>query len=91
MNKKLLKTLQDKCKDFGLTEKAIEELAQSASEGLTDESSDEDIAKVFLGPVIVHRDSDSDIAQPAARWMMVAAESAKTPEWPDQIELIGPQ
>ena len=40
MNKKLLKTLQDKCKDFGLTEKAIEELAQSASEGLTDESSD---------------------------------------------------
>lgn len=46
MNKKLLKTLQDKCKDFGLTEKAIEELAQSASEGLTDESSDEDIAKV---------------------------------------------
>ena len=46
MNKKLLNTLQDKCKDFGLTEKAIEELAQSASEGLTDESSDEDIAKV---------------------------------------------
>lgn len=46
MNKKLLKTLQDKTKDFGLTEKAIEELAQSASEGLTDESSDEDIAKV---------------------------------------------
>ena len=46
MNKKLLKALQDKCKDFGLTEKAIEELAQSASEGLTDESSDEDIAKV---------------------------------------------
>ena len=46
MNKKLLKTLQDKCKDFGLTEKAIEELAQSASEGLTDESSDEDITKV---------------------------------------------
>lgn len=43
MNKKLLKALQDKCKDFGLTDKAIEELAESASEGLTDESSDEDI------------------------------------------------
>jgi hypothetical protein len=26
MNKKLLKTLQDKCKDFGLTEKAIDEV-----------------------------------------------------------------
>ena len=28
---------------------------------------DEDIAKIFLGPVIVHRDSDSDVAQPAAQ------------------------
>lgn len=45
MNKKLLKVLQDKCKDFGLTDKAIEELAKLASDGLTDESSDEDIEK----------------------------------------------
>lgn len=45
MNKKLLKVLQDKCKDFGLTDKAIEELAKLASEGLTEESSDEDIEK----------------------------------------------
>ena len=43
MNKKLLKVLQDKCKDFGLTDKAIEELAESASEGLSDDASDEDI------------------------------------------------
>ncbi len=43
MNKKLLKALQDKCKDFGLTDKAIEELAESASEGLSDDASDEDI------------------------------------------------
>ena len=28
---------------------------------------DEDIAKIFLCPVIVHRDSDSDVAQPTAR------------------------
>ena len=46
MNKKLLKVLQDKCKDFGLTDKAIEELAESASEGLNDDSSDEDIEGV---------------------------------------------
>ncbi len=46
MNKKLLKVLQDKCKDFGLTDKAIEELAESASEGLNDDASDEDIASV---------------------------------------------
>lgn len=46
MNKKLLKVLQDKCKDFGLTDKAIEELAESASEGLNDDASDEDIEVV---------------------------------------------
>lgn len=46
MNKKLLSVLQAKCKDFGLSDKVIEDLATSASEGLTDESSDEDIEKV---------------------------------------------
>lgn len=47
MNKKLHKILIDKCKDMGLTEKAIEDLAESGSEGLNDDSSDEDItAKV---------------------------------------------
>lgn len=45
MNKKLLTALQAKCKDFGLSEKAIEDLATSGSEGLTDETSDEDIDK----------------------------------------------
>lgn len=45
MNKKLLTVLQAKCKDFGLSEKAIEDLATSGSEGLTDETSDEDIEK----------------------------------------------
>lgn len=45
MNKKLLEKLQDKCKDFGLSEKAIEDLAELGSDGLTDESSDEDIEK----------------------------------------------
>lgn len=45
MIKKLLTVLQAKCKDFGLSEKAIEDLATSGSEGLTDETSDEDIEK----------------------------------------------
>ena len=45
MNKKLLTVLQAKCKDFGLSDKAIEDLATSGSEGLTDETSDEDIEK----------------------------------------------
>lgn len=46
MNAKVKSALQDKCKDFGLTDKAIEELATMASEGITEESSDEDIEKV---------------------------------------------
>lgn len=45
MNKRLLKVLQAKCKDFGLSEKAIEDLATSGSEGLKEDSSDEDIEK----------------------------------------------
>ena len=45
MYKKLLTVLQAKCKDFGLSEKAIEDLATSGSEGLTDETSNEDIEK----------------------------------------------
>lgn len=43
MNRKFFTVLQDKCKDFGLSEKAIEDLAKAGSEGITDETSDEDI------------------------------------------------
>lgn len=46
MKKKLLETLQAKCKDFGLSDKAIEDLANSASEGLSEQSKDEDIVKL---------------------------------------------
>ena len=45
MNKKLLTVLQDKCKDFGLSKTAIEDLCKTGSEGITDETSDEDIQK----------------------------------------------
>ena len=34
MNKRLLELLSDRCKDYGLTTKAIEELATLASEGI---------------------------------------------------------
>lgn len=45
MNKKLLTVLQTKCKDFGLTDNAIEDLCKTGSEGLADDASDEDIEK----------------------------------------------
>lgn len=65
--------LQDKCKDFGLSAKAIEELAEQASKGINDETSDEEliqkvdsyvsIAKMMQGEVtrkMQKRSSDTD-------------------------------
>ena len=43
MNKKFLQLLKDKTKDFGLTAKAIEDLAEQGSEGITEETTDEDL------------------------------------------------
>lgn len=45
MRKSILEILQAKCKDFGLSDKAIEELAEVGGDGLTEESSDEDAEK----------------------------------------------
>lgn len=45
MKKKLLTLLTGKCKDMGLTEKALGELVELGSEGLSDDAYDEDIAK----------------------------------------------
>lgn len=52
MNKELRDALSLKCKDMGLTDKALDELAELGSEGLTEEASQEDIdAKAdFLAP-----------------------------------------
>ena len=46
MNKKLLIVLQAKCKDFGLSKTAIEDLCKSGSEGINDDTSGEDIEKI---------------------------------------------
>lgn len=43
MNTKLRKTISELCKDMGLTEKALDELAELGSQGLTDTSTDEEI------------------------------------------------
>lgn len=45
MDKRLLTALQAKCKDFGLSKKAIDDLAETGSEGITDDTSQEDIEK----------------------------------------------
>lgn len=44
MKKKFRKVLSEKCADFGLTSKAIDELTELGSAALKDDASDEDIA-----------------------------------------------
>lgn len=44
MKRKFRKVLSEKCKDFGLTEKALDELSEIGVDGLKDDASDEDIA-----------------------------------------------
>ena len=89
MNKKLLTALQAKCKDFGLSEKAIEDLATSGSEGLTDETSDEDIdkradslvpyAKLMQAEVTRKAQSKKSIEKPAEP--QKTEPSNEEPEW----------
>lgn len=45
MKEKLLKALSERCKDMGLTRKALDELVEIGSEGLATDASDEDINK----------------------------------------------
>jgi hypothetical protein len=45
MNERLRKTLSELCKDMGLTDKALDELAEIGSQGLEANASDEDIKK----------------------------------------------
>lgn len=44
MKKKFRKLLSEKCKDMGLTDKALDDLTNIGAEGLDDDASDEDIA-----------------------------------------------
>ena len=45
MKKKFLSLLTEKCKDMGLTSKALDDLVEMGTEGLADDASDEDISK----------------------------------------------
>ena len=45
MNEKIKRLMSEKCKDFGLTDKAIDDLAKIASEGIDENTSDEEVTK----------------------------------------------
>lgn len=91
MNKKLLTVLQDKCKDFGLSEKAIEDLATSVGEGLTDETPDTEIektanslalyAKLMQAEVTRKAQKGKPTTQPAAAETPKAGTGEEEPGW----------
>jgi hypothetical protein len=70
MNKKLFELLKVKCKDMGLSEKAIEDMATSASDGITDQSADSEIEMRVNLATSFAKTTQSE----ATRW----AQSAKT-------------
>lgn len=73
MNKKLFELLKAKCKDMGLSEKAIEEAATVASDGLKDDSPDSDIeAKANLAASFLKTTQGE-----ATRWAQTAKQKAE--------------
>lgn len=67
MNKKLLELLQDKCKDFGLTKKAIEDIAEIISEGVSDEASDEELEEKANSAVPYARLMQAEVTRKAQK------------------------
>lgn len=67
MNKKLLELLQDKCKDFGLTKKAIEDIAETIGEGVSDEASDEELEEKANSAVPYARLMQAEVTRKAQK------------------------
>lgn len=67
MKKKLTELLQTKCKDFGLTENAIEDLVKTGIEGLKEDASDEDIEKMADSMVPYARMMQAEVTRKAQK------------------------
>lgn len=76
MKKKLLTLLTGKCKDMGLTEKALDELVELGSEGLSADASDEDIAKKVDSLVPFAKAMQAEITRKTQKKQSTAKQSA---------------
>lgn len=63
MNRKLLQLLQDKSKDFGLTKKFIEGIAEDASKELKDDAKDEDIEALANSLAIIAKHTQGEVTR----------------------------
>ncbi len=87
MNKKLLELMKAKCKDMGLSEKAIDDLVTTGSEGLTEESSQEDVearANLILPYAKAMQSEGTRWAQAAKEKADPKKEEPKTPPTGDE-------
>lgn len=67
MNEKVLNAITDRCKDMGLTSKAIKEFAERASEGLAEDATDEDIETVVDSVVAFAKITQGEITRKTRR------------------------
>lgn len=80
MKKKLLTLLTSKCKDMGLTEKALGELVELGSEGLADDTSDEDIEKKVDSLVPFAKAMQAEITRKTKKKQSTTKQSAEDGE-----------
>lgn len=86
MKKKLLTLLTGKCKDMGLTEKALGELVELGSEGLSDDASDEDIAKKVDSLVPFAKAMQAEITRKTQKKQSTTKQSTEDGEGEDEGE-----
>jgi len=67
MNEKVFKAINERCKDMGLTSKAIKEYAERASEGLAEDATDEDIETVVDSVVAFAKITQGEITRKTRR------------------------
>ncbi len=77
MKDKVLQYLTEKCKDMGLTEKALGELSELGSKTLTDEASDEDIVKAVDSLVPFARSMQAEITRKTSNKMQSTKKQSK--------------
>lgn len=80
MKEKFLTALKDKCKDMGLSKKALDELTEIGSASLTDESTDDDITKAVDSVVPFAKAMQAETTRKTSRQNAQSTKQSKTNE-----------
>lgn len=80
MKTKFLNALKEKCKDMGLSKKALDELTEIGSASLTDESTDEDITKAVDSVVPFAKAMQAETTRKTSKQKAQSAKQSDTNE-----------